>query len=44
MRKADSLALCNTQMALKKAFKNFFENPNRFGHPDFYRWQHSFIY
>ena len=31
----DSLALCNAQLALKKAFKHFFKNPGHFGHPKF---------
>lgn len=30
LREVDSLALCNAQLALKKAFKNFFENPEHF--------------
>ncbi len=35
LSEVDSLALCNTQLALKKAFKRFFENPGHFRHPKF---------
>ena len=35
LREVDSLALCNAQQSLKKAFKNFFENPKHFGRPCF---------
>ena len=35
LSEVDSLALCNAQLALKKAFKRFFENPGHFGHPKF---------
>ena len=35
LREVDSLALCNEQLALTKAFKNFFEDPKKFGHPSF---------
>lgn len=35
LREVDSLALANAQQNLKKAFSNFFENPEHFGHPGF---------
>lgn len=35
LSEVDSLALCNAQLALKKAFKRFFENPGHFRHPKF---------
>ena len=35
LSEVDSLALCNAQLALKKAFKRFFKNPGHFGHPKF---------
>ena len=35
LSEVDSLALCNAQLALKKAFKHFFKNPGHFGHPKF---------
>lgn len=35
LKEVDSLALCNVQLSLSEAFKNFFENPKHFGLPQF---------
>lgn len=35
LKLADSLALANSQLNLEQAYKNFFENPDHFGFPQF---------
>ena len=35
LKEVDSLALANEQMHLRQAFKNFFQNPKKFGFPKF---------
>ncbi len=35
LKEVDSLALCNAQLDLEQAFKNFFRNPQQFKHPVF---------
>ena len=35
LKKVDSLALANSQMDLKQAFRNYKQNPNHFGKPKF---------
>ena len=35
LKETDSLALCNAQLDLEKAFKNFLTNPQQFGYPNF---------
>ena len=35
LKEADSLALCNAQLDLERAFKNFFTNPGKFNYPKF---------
>lgn len=35
LKEVDSLSLCNEQLSLQKAYKNFFEHPDIFGFPQF---------
>ena len=35
LSEVDSLALCNTEISMKQAFKVFFKDPNHVGHPKF---------
>ena len=35
LKEVDSLSLCNEQLNLQKAYKNFFEHPDIFGFPQF---------
>lgn len=41
LREVDSMALCNAQMNLNKAYKNFFANPQNTGFPKFKAKHHS---
>lgn len=41
LREVDSLALCNSQMDLKQAFRNYKQNPKHFGKPKFKKKSHS---
>ena len=35
LKEVDSFSLCNVQLNLEQAYKNFFNNPNKFGKPKF---------
>ena len=41
LKEVDSLALCNSQMDLKQAFRNYKQNPKHFGQPKFKKKSHS---
>lgn len=41
LKEVDSLSLCNVQVNLGKAFKNFFKNPKKFGYPKWKSKKHS---
>lgn len=41
LAEVDCLALCNAQLDLKQAFRNFFTNPKKFGHPNFKSKKHT---
>lgn len=41
LKLADSLALANSQLNLEQAYKNFFNNPDHFGFPQFKSRKHS---
>lgn len=41
LREVDSLALSNSRMDLKQAFRNYKQNPNHFGKPKFKKKSHS---
>lgn len=41
LKLADSLALANSQLNLEQAYKNFFENPDHFGFPQFKSKKHA---
>lgn len=41
LKEVDSLALANSQMDLKQAFRNHKQNPNHFGKPKFKKKSHS---
>ena len=41
LKKVDSLALANSQMDLKQAFRNYKQNPKHFGKPKFKKKSHS---
>lgn len=41
LKKVDSLALANSRMDLKQAFRNHKQNPNHFGKPKFKKKSHS---
>ena len=41
LKEVDSHALCNVQVNLGKAFKNFFKNPKKFGYPKWKSKKHS---
>ena len=41
LKEVDSLSLCNVQVNLNTAFKNFFKNPKKFGYPKWKSKKHS---
>lgn len=41
LKQADSLALANSQLNLERAYKNFFNNPDHFGFPQFKSRKHT---
>lgn len=36
LKEVDSLSLCNVQMQLNRAYRNFYKNPSHFSHPHFH--------